>query len=79
MNDMGFIAKTKRKAPKGGVRQAMPHDSARKHVTGAAIYADDMPEPSGLLHCWQAALRPGWWWPLWLHTCWPGLLGKSGS
>ena len=36
----------------GAVHGAIPHDSARKHVTGAAIYADDMPEPPGLLHCW---------------------------
>ncbi len=34
----------------GGVRQAIPHDSAAKHVSGRAIYTDDMPEPSGLLH-----------------------------
>ena len=29
----------------------IPHDSAAKHVTGRAIYIDDMPEPPGLLHC----------------------------
>ena len=29
---------------------ALAHDSAAKHVTGAAIYIDDMPEPPGLLH-----------------------------
>lgn len=29
---------------------ALPHDSARKHVTGAARYVDDLPEPPGLLH-----------------------------
>jgi xanthine dehydrogenase large subunit len=27
-----------------------PHDSAPKHVSGQAIYIDDMPEPPGLLH-----------------------------
>jgi xanthine dehydrogenase large subunit len=26
------------------------HDSAEKHVTGRALYIDDMPEPQGLLH-----------------------------
>ncbi|MFS8038235.1 xanthine dehydrogenase molybdopterin binding subunit [Xanthobacter sp. AM11] len=26
------------------------HDSARAHVTGRAVYLDDMPEPPGLLH-----------------------------
>ncbi len=34
----------------GGVRQALAHDSARKHVTGKAIYVDDIPEPFGTLH-----------------------------
>src|SRR5579871_921884 len=33
-----------------GVGTALPHDSAAKHVTGAAIYVDDMPEPPGMLH-----------------------------
>ena len=26
------------------------HDSARRHVTGEALYIDDLPEPAGLLH-----------------------------
>jgi len=29
---------------------ALAHDSARKHVTGEALYIDDLPEPPGLLH-----------------------------
>jgi xanthine dehydrogenase large subunit len=29
-----------------------PHDSASKHVSGGAIYIDDMPEPPGLLHAY---------------------------
>ncbi len=35
-----------------GRRRTMPraHDSARRHVTGEALYIDDMPEPAGLLH-----------------------------
>jgi xanthine dehydrogenase large subunit len=33
-----------------GVHTSMVHDSATKHVTGSAIYLDDMPEPPGLLH-----------------------------
>ncbi|WP_460449479.1 xanthine dehydrogenase molybdopterin binding subunit [Alsobacter sp. SYSU BS001988] len=32
------------------VRQPLPHDSAVKHVQGAALYIDDMPEPAGVLH-----------------------------
>ncbi len=34
---------------RGGVHQALPHDSAAKHVSGEAIYVDDIPEPPGLL------------------------------
>jgi xanthine dehydrogenase large subunit len=32
------------------VRQALPHDSAAKHVQGAATYIDDLREPEGTLH-----------------------------
>ena len=32
------------------VRQALPHDSAFKHVQGAADYVDDIREPEGTLH-----------------------------
>ena len=34
----------------GGVATDQRHDSAHKHVTGTAVYIDDMPEPAGLLH-----------------------------
>ncbi len=34
----------------GGVATSQRHDSAHKHVTGTAVYIDDMPEPAGLLH-----------------------------
>ncbi|WP_420349841.1 xanthine dehydrogenase molybdopterin binding subunit [Pelagibius sp.] len=34
----------------GGVRQPLRHDSGHKHVSGAAAYIDDLPEPQGLLH-----------------------------
>jgi xanthine dehydrogenase large subunit len=37
------------------VHQAEPHDSAIKHVTGRAIYVDDMIEPTGLLHVYFGA------------------------
>ena len=33
------------------VHVAMAHDSATGHVTGSAIYADDIPEPRNLVHC----------------------------
>ena len=36
----------------GGVAMDQRHDSAHKHVTGEAIYIDDMPEPSGMLHAY---------------------------
>ncbi|WP_112663320.1 xanthine dehydrogenase molybdopterin binding subunit [Microvirga flavescens] len=32
------------------VRQSLPHDSATKHVQGAAQYIDDIREPEGTLH-----------------------------
>ncbi len=34
------------------VGRALPHDSAVGHVTGAARYTGDLPEPKGLLHAW---------------------------
>src|SRR5690606_18618748 len=34
----------------GGVGQPVPHDSAHLHVSGEAVYTDDIPEPRGLLH-----------------------------
>ncbi|BCH22874.1 xanthine dehydrogenase molybdopterin binding subunit [Mesorhizobium sp. L-8-3] len=34
----------------GGVGNDQRHDSAHKHVSGEAVYIDDMPEPSGTLH-----------------------------
>ncbi len=36
------------------VGEALPHDSAHKHVSGAAIYIDDIPEPPGCLHLYIA-------------------------
>ena len=32
------------------VRAPAEHDSAVKHVTGAAVYVDDIREPAGTLH-----------------------------
>jgi xanthine dehydrogenase large subunit len=37
-------------APLRHVRKPLPHDSAFKHVQGAARYIDDIPEPDGTLH-----------------------------
>ena len=34
----------------GAVHSAIAHDSATKHVSGQALYIDDLPEPAGLLH-----------------------------
>jgi xanthine dehydrogenase large subunit len=36
----------------GGAHAARPHDSAIKHVTGKAVYIDDMAEPAGTLHAY---------------------------
>jgi xanthine dehydrogenase large subunit len=35
---------------RGGVHQSPPHDSAHKHVSGEAIFVDDITEPAGLVH-----------------------------
>ena len=35
---------------RGAVGSALPHDSARLHVSGGASYTDDLPEPRDLLH-----------------------------
>jgi xanthine dehydrogenase large subunit len=39
------------------VGASIPHDSASRHVSGRAVYIDDMPEPPGLLHA-VLALSP---------------------
>jgi xanthine dehydrogenase large subunit len=41
---------TASKARKSAVGNALPHDSARLHVSGRAAYTDDLPEPRDLLH-----------------------------
>ena len=33
-----------------GVHADAPHDSAARHVSGSALYIDDLPEPPGMLH-----------------------------
>jgi xanthine dehydrogenase large subunit len=38
----------------GGVRRAIAHDSAHKHVSGEAVYVDDIPEPPGTLQLYAA-------------------------
>jgi len=38
----------------GGVRAAQRHDSGEKHVSGEAIYVDDLREPPGTLHIYIA-------------------------
>ena len=44
------VARSARSSLAGGVHQRLIHDSAVRHVTGEAVYVDDMAEPSGLLH-----------------------------
>jgi xanthine dehydrogenase large subunit len=45
----------KRQSIRGGVGRAEAHDSAAKHVTGRAVYVDDIPERPGTLHVFVAA------------------------
>ncbi len=35
----------------GGVHIAVPHESGAAHVTGQAVYADDIAQPADLVHC----------------------------
>ena len=42
------------KAKTIAVGKALTHDSAARHVSGSALYIDDLPEPAGILH-----LAPG--------------------
>jgi xanthine dehydrogenase large subunit len=44
--------KTEVQDHRGVVHSALAHDSAVKHVTGSAVYVDDILEPSGLLHAY---------------------------
>ncbi|SEE51216.1 xanthine dehydrogenase, molybdenum binding subunit apoprotein [Rhizobiales bacterium GAS188] len=48
--DKGKLAKPHATSVKCGMHQALPHDSAHKHVAGEALYIDDLPEPAGLSH-----------------------------
>lgn len=34
------------------IGQSRPHDSAKGHVTGRAVYTDDQRQPAGMLSCW---------------------------
>ncbi|NGM49957.1 xanthine dehydrogenase molybdopterin binding subunit [Caulobacter sp. 602-2] len=47
MADSGASLKV---TPFQGVHASVAHDSALRHVTGTAIYVDDLPEPAGMLH-----------------------------
>ena len=38
----------------GGVRTALKHDSGHKHVSGEAVYVDDIREPPGTLQIYIA-------------------------
>ena len=38
----------------GGVRNPLAHDSAAKHVSGEALYVDDIPTPAGCLQLYAA-------------------------
>jgi xanthine dehydrogenase large subunit len=40
------------KPPERAVHAPLPHDSAERHVTGEAVYVDDLPEPRDLLHAY---------------------------
>ena len=41
----------------GAVGAAIPHDSSELHVSGEALYTDDIPEAKGLLRVTLAAIH----------------------
>ena len=45
------------KSAEGAVHASHAHDSAVKHVTGEAVYIDDILEPAGLLHVYFGTSR----------------------
>ncbi|WP_319774246.1 xanthine dehydrogenase molybdopterin binding subunit [Breoghania sp.] len=57
MSDESTISVARKTDDSRGVHVGRPekHDSAAKHVSGTALYVDDLPEPEGTLH-----LAPGW-------------------
>ena len=54
----------------GVVHSSMAHDSAVNHVTGKAVYVDDIREPSGLLHVYVGTSAKGW-------CTWPGMFSLA--
>ena len=52
MNDESGQAKAGASRMSATVHSALAHDSAVKHVTGQAVYVDDILEPAGLLHAY---------------------------
>lgn len=59
MNDESTQGVARVQASRDGkaVHSALAHDSAVKHVTGAAVYVDDILEPAGLLHAYVGTSR----------------------
>ena len=48
-------------AGKSPLGARLPHESALRHVTGAARYVDDLPHPHGMLHAMM-------WCSPWAHA-----------
>ena len=53
------MAVARRIASTATVGKSIAHDSAALHVSGTAIYIDDMREPEGLLHVYPGFSRAG--------------------
>ncbi|WP_439101139.1 molybdopterin cofactor-binding domain-containing protein, partial [Congregibacter sp.] len=52
MTDDHATTSTQQSGPKGSAGQGIAHESAAKHVSGEAIYIDDMMAPTGTLHAY---------------------------
>ncbi|WP_068312640.1 xanthine dehydrogenase molybdopterin binding subunit [Polycladidibacter hongkongensis] len=50
MSSSGIYGQGGKNTPAKVIGKALAHDSAHAHVTGAARYVDDIPEPTGILH-----------------------------
>ncbi len=50
--DTAVITDTKQARIQGGVQQSVQHESARRHVSGEALFTDDRAQPTGTLYAY---------------------------
>ena len=52
MRNLPEVASGTRSEVRGASGQSLKHESAHKHVSGEALYVDDMPAPANTLHAY---------------------------